>query len=117
MRALIVLLLLTARAHAEDKVCPKPDVDRYLAFFDKLVDIVVADRECDKMAGDVGAHIDANQALVDAANAQKQAGFTLPQDAQDRIHDGVTKMTPNLRACGRNDRLRTAFDKLGFKKT
>ena len=116
MRIALALLLLAGVARADDKPVPKADVDAYLAFFDKLVDIVAGEHDCDKLGAAAGAHVDANQALVDKANRQKADGYALPQDAQDHIKDGVTKMTPSLHRCGKTPSVRAAFDKLGIKK-
>jgi hypothetical protein len=114
MRWVVAIALLAGVARAEDKTVPAADVEKYLAFFDRLVEVVVADgKDCDKMAIDVAAHVDQNQALVDRANQAKRDGFALPQDAADHIRAGVKKMYPGIAACGGKPQVRAAFDKLG----
>lgn len=73
---------------ADDKKQPLSDAEaqRFYAFFDKLVGIVVANKEdCGKMAAGVNAHIDAHQALLKDAAAAKNQGKELPQSVRDKI--------------------------------
>src|SRR5215831_11087342 len=48
------------------------DAQRYLAFFEKLVAVIVANQsDCAKMAAAIDAHVEANQALVKELAAVK----------------------------------------------
>ncbi len=91
----------------------KTDAAKFLAFFDKLTDAVVADKDnCDKMATDVNSIIDANKDLLDMASKAKADGKKLPADAQKHMGDDVQKMGPGLQACAKNDKVNTAFKRL-----
>jgi hypothetical protein len=126
LRALpLALALGTAVAHAQPptKSPPAPaaageemtnaDVQRWLAFFDKLVDAVVADvNNCDKMATDVGRVIDQNKPAIDLARSARNARKKLPLSAQQHMMDGVKKMAPGIQNCGEKDNVKAAFAKL-----
>jgi hypothetical protein len=91
----------------------KADAAKFQTFMDKLADISLGDQDnCDKMAADVSAHIDANKDLVDKANAATKSGAKLPKEAQDRVMATVNRMMPALMKCGPNPKVQAAFDKL-----
>lgn len=116
MRAVAMVLVLAGVALAD----PKPEMSpaetaKWLGFFDKLVDAVVADgTACDKLASHVCALIDANQDALAVARRAKAAGKKLPLAAQQRMLDGVKKMVPAMQACGQRDNVRAAFGKLAL---
>lgn len=77
-------------AKAPDKTAKEAiseaDAEKFVAFFDKLVAIAVANKEdCAKMAAGFNAHIEANQALLKEAHAAKSAGRQLPASAKEKI--------------------------------
>src|SRR5438105_906007 len=112
MKQLFIVLLLTARAFAGDapKEVSAPDAARFLAFFDKIVDTAIADKDnCDKMATDLNAIIDANKDVIAMANKAKADGKTLPADAKKHIGEGVNKMLPAIQGCQSNDKVKAAF--------
>lgn len=83
----------------------KADVDKWVAFFDKTVDIVVVDKaDCTKMAGDLSKHIDANQDLLKKASEAKAKGQTLPKDVQDHMTAGAQKLFTALKEKCMNDK-------------
>ena len=95
----------------------KADVDKWTAFFDKTVDIVVADKaDCNKMAGDLTKHIDANQEILKKAQEAKAKGQTLPKDAQDHMAAGAQKLFTALKEKCLNDKgVQAAIEKFKVK--
>ena len=89
------------------------DVKKFLAFFDKLVDTVVADKDsCPKMAKDVNALIDANQAVLDMARKAKEQGKQLPEDAKNHMMESAKKMMGAMQKCGNDKDVNAAFQRL-----
>jgi hypothetical protein len=80
-----------ADAKADDKAgkrdpLPQATADRFMAFFDKLVEIVVANKDdCTKMAAAVNAHVDANQPLLKEIADAKAANKEPPQAMKDHV--------------------------------
>jgi hypothetical protein len=95
----------------------KADVAKWLAFFDKIVDTVVADKDaCPKMAKDVNALVDANKDLLEKANAAVAAGKKLPEDAQKHMMDSAKKMMPAMQKCGADKDVQAAFMRMTPKQ-
>jgi hypothetical protein len=89
------------------------DVQKWLTFFDKLVNTVVNTQStCDKMATDVNAVMDTNKDAIALAKKAKAQGKKLPADAKAKMLEGVKKMMPGMQNCGSNDKVRAAFAKL-----
>jgi hypothetical protein len=106
---------LAAIAHAEPapKEMAAADVERWLAFWDKLVDTVARSQAtCDKLATEVSSVIDKNKAAVAIAKTARAQGRKLPESAQQHMLDGVKQMVPVMQRCGQHDRVRSAFAKL-----
>ena len=106
-------------AKAEDKPPQEmsaADTQKWVAFFDKLVDTVVAANTCDKLATDVNKLVAANQDAIATAKAAHSAGRKLPQSAQQHMMEGVKKMVPGLQKCGQDDKVRAAFAKLDLTR-
>jgi len=107
-------------AFADAPTAPMPtaemapaDVQKWLTFFDKLVNTVVNTQStCDKMATDVNAVMDTNKDAITLAKKAKAQGKKLPADAKAKMLDGVKKMMPGMQNCGSNDKVRAAFAKL-----
>jgi hypothetical protein len=92
------------------------DVQKWLTFFDKLVNTVVNTQStCDKMATDVNAVMDSNKDAIALAKKAKAQGLKLPADAKAKMLEGVKKMMPGMQNCGSNDKVRAAFAKLDLK--
>ena len=95
----------------------KADVAKWLAFFDKIVDKVVADKDsCPTMAKDVNALVDANKDLLEKANAAVAAGKKLPEDAQKHMMDSAKKMMPAMQKCGNDKDVQAAFMRMTPQK-
>src|SRR4051812_48603910 len=106
-----------APAPAAGKEPSKADVDKFLAFFDKLVDTVVADKDaCPKMATDVNKLIDANQDLLKMGAEAKAKGMQLPKDAQDHMMASTKKMMGGMQKCGNDPEVQKAFQRLDMSK-
>lgn len=105
---------------AEKPAAPKTalteaEAQRFYAFFDKLVSVVVTNKaDCVKMATGVNAHIDASQALLKDANDAKAAGKELPQSVKDKIAKKSTdELLPAMKAkCAADKAVGEAFMRL-----
>jgi len=128
MKLLCTIILALAlpfgvvRADAPKKDAPtdspsKADVDKFLAFFDKLVDTIVADKaDCPKMATDINKLIDSNQDLLKKASEAKAKGQKLPQDAQDHIQEGSKKMIGAItEKCAQDKTVQAAIQRMQVK--
>ena len=91
------------------------EAQRFYAFFDKLVSVVVTNKDdCVKMAAGVNAHIDASQALLKDASDAKAAGKELPQAVKDKISKKSTdELLPAMKAkCASDKAVGDAFMRL-----
>ena len=106
-------------ANADDKPPQEmsaADTQKWVGFFDKLVDTVVKANTCDKLADDVNKLVAVNQDAIGTAKAAHAAGRKLPQSAQQHMMEGVKKMVPGLQKCGQEDKVRAAFAKLDLTR-
>ena len=113
-----------ARAEEAKPKSPDPkavsaaDTEKYLAFFDKVVDTVTADKDdCNKMGDDLGGLFAANNALLEQANANKKAGQKFTKVAQDHLLGGIKKMAPAINKCMANEKVAGAFKTFAGKDT
>ncbi len=89
------------------------DTTKWLAFFDALVTAVAkSSSNCEKMAADINAVVDANKDTIERARVAQTQGKKLPQSAQQRVMDGIDKMVPGLQKCGDDEKVRAAFARL-----
>jgi hypothetical protein len=89
------------------------DLKRFLAFFDKLVDIVVNDKDsCTKMGADLNSLIDANKDLLAMAAQARASGKQLPPDAVKHIQDSMQKMMPGMMNCKDDANVKGAIARL-----
>ena len=108
----------TAKDPAAGKDTSKTDVGpaevkEYLAFFDKFVNYIDVDQnDCDKMAKDLSAHLDASHALLVKAKAAHDAGKTLPESARQHIMSTAPKMAPGVQKCNSNEKVMAALQKI-----
>ena len=95
----------------------KADVDKFLAFFDKLVDVIVANKDsCPAMAAGVNKHIDANADLMKMAAEAKAAGKELPKEAKDHMMASTKKMMGAMQKCGNDPDVQKAFMRMDMSK-
>lgn len=96
-----------------DNTVSQADVDQYLAFFDRFVGVMASDQDdCDKMAKDMGALLDANRAILMKAKAAQDAGKTLPEDARDHMVSAATKVGPGVMKCASNPKIAAVLQKI-----
>ncbi|MBL9013546.1 MAG: hypothetical protein JNL83_05200 [Myxococcales bacterium] len=89
------------------------DVKLFLAFFDKLVDIAVADKDdCKKMAGDLDRHIDANKALLEKAAEAQSKGQKLPDSAREHMMKNVQRLMGAMQKCGADADVQAALNRM-----
>jgi hypothetical protein len=88
--------------------------DKFVVFFDKLVEIAVANKDdCAKMATGVNAHVDANQPLLkDIADAKEQHKEP-PQAMKDHVMKKTRdELQPALANCGQDKAVTAALMRL-----
>jgi hypothetical protein len=110
-----------APAPAPDKaekkeLVPDAEAQRFVAFFDKLVAIVVATQEdCVKMAAGINGHIDANQALLKEMNDSKNKNRELSPAIKEKIQKKVRdELTPAItKKCSTDKGVEAAFNRMG----
>ena len=79
---------------------PAQDVEKFLAFFNKFVDTVVAAKEdCAKLTKDINALIDVNGDMLKKIQEAKAANKDLPQAAKDKMMSRVKEMMPAMQKC------------------
>jgi hypothetical protein len=103
------------KAPAPKTPLTEAESQRFYAFFDKLVSVVVTNKDdCVKMAAGVNAHIDASQQLLKDANDAKAAGKELPQAVKDKIAKKSTdELLPAMKAkCAGDKAVGDAFMRL-----
>lgn len=107
-------------AKADDKAgkkepLPAATAERFMAFFDKLVEIVVANKDdCAKMASAVNAHVDANQALLkeiaDAKASNKEPPAAMKDHVMQKTKD---ELGPAMMAkCSQDKAVMAAFNRI-----
>ncbi|MDB4955236.1 MAG: hypothetical protein JWO36_2805 [Myxococcales bacterium] len=130
LRIFLVLMAMAAAAFADNtppaKDTPAKDapaagptaaeLSQFLAFFDKLVDIIVVDKDnCAKMAPDINAHIDANTEILKKAREANKTNAKLPKEAQDHMTKSSQRMMGAIQKCGNDKGVQTAMMRLNFK--
>lgn len=93
------------------------DVQQFVAFFDKLVDIAVADKDdCKKMSGDLNKHIDDNKALLDKAAEAQSKGQKLPDSVKSHMMDKTKVLMGAMQKCGADKDVQAALSRMGKPK-
>ena len=89
------------------------DVKAFLAFFDKLTDIAVADKDdCKKMAADLNKHIDDNKALLDKAAEAQAKNQKLPDSAKEHMMKNVQRLMGAMQKCGADPGVQAALNRM-----
>jgi hypothetical protein len=105
-----VLALGAGVAHAE---FTKADGDKFVAFFDKLADTVVADKDdCVKMGTDMNAQIDANKDVLAKVDEARKSGKPMAPELRDHLMATSRKMAPAVEKCKGDKNVAAAFTKL-----
>lgn len=86
------------------------DAEKFLGFFNKVVDAMVANQDdCAKLTKEVSSIIDANVELVKKMQDAKAANKDLPADAKQKMLGRVKEMTPALQKCGQDPGFKAAM--------
>ena len=87
------------------------DAQKFVAFFEKLVDIAVGNQnDCAKMASGFHAHIDANQALLKRANEAMSQGKKLPPAARQKVEGKINEFGQAVaKKCGNDKTVQAAL--------
>jgi len=109
----------TAPADTKKAELPPKDVEKFLAFFNKFVDTVVAAKEdCAKLTKDINALIDVNGEMLKKIQEAKAANKDLPQAAKDKMMSRVKEMMPAMNKCGADPGFQAAMKRMeGGKST
>jgi peptidyl-prolyl cis-trans isomerase A (cyclophilin A) len=92
--------LTLAVATAQPGELSTADTAKLIAFFDKLVTAMVAQKDdCAKMAGAIDTLVTANAAMLRVVMKQLAAGKTLPKDADAKLTKLMTNNTAALSKC------------------
>jgi hypothetical protein len=126
MRFLVVVLLVLAAAPAfadSKKQQPKAeeisqaDADKYLAFFTKLTDAIVQNKDnCGRMAAQMNAVIDANQDIIKKVAEEQSAGKKLPKKLEEKMAARTREMIPAMNKCGADTEVRAALKRIDTGK-
>ena len=126
MRFLAVVLLLLAAAPTfadSKKQQPKAeeisqaDADKYLAFFTKLTDAIVQNKDnCGRMAAQMNAVIDANQDIIKKVAEEQSAGKKLPKKLEEKMAARTREMIPAMNKCGADTEVRAALKRIDTGK-
>jgi hypothetical protein len=116
MKFLFGLVLVLAVPFKQAVAAPevsRADMERFLAFFEKLVDTIVADKDnCPKMAGDVNALVDANADLLKKAAEAKASGQKPPADLKERADKTAKRMIDGLGNCMNDKGVQNAIERM-----
>ena len=105
-----VLALGAGVVHAE---MSKADGDKFLAFFDKLANTVVADKDdCPKMGNDMTSLIDANKEILAKVDEARKSGKPMPPEIRDHVMATSRKMAPAIEKCKTDKNVAAAMQKL-----
>jgi hypothetical protein len=105
-------------AASKKEVVSDADAQKFLAFFDKLVSIVVANQDdCTKMAAGINGHMDANQPLIKAANDARSSNKDLPPTVKEKIEKRAKEdFVPALtKKCAQDQGVQNALMRMGAK--
>ncbi len=114
--AVVATSSAVARADEKRDEISQADGEKVLAFFNKFVDAVVANKDhCPQMAKAINTVIDANTDTIKMANEAKAKGKKLPQAIEDKMMARVKEMMPAMRKCGGDKDVKDATKRLEAK--
>ena len=107
-----------AAADKSGETVSDADAQKFVAFFDKLVAIAVANQnDCAKMASGFQAHIDANQALLKQANEAMSQGKKLPPAAKQKVAGKINEFGKAVaKKCGNDKTVQAALMRISPAK-
>ena len=106
------LSIVPSAALADDTMSPDV-VKRFLVFWSKAADGVLADKgDCAKMATDLNALIAANAATIGARDAERKAGKKMPPAAVKQLMGDAGRMEPALQPCKTHADVQAALRKM-----
>jgi hypothetical protein len=115
--ALLVPSVAFADKEGDRKEVTAADAEKFLGFFNKFVDAVVASKDnCPKMATSLNAVVDANLDTVKRANDAKAANQKLPKAIEEKMMARVKEMMPAMQKCGSDKEVQKAIARLEPKK-
>jgi hypothetical protein len=102
-----------APAETKKEEVPAADLDKFLAFYNKFVDMAVAAKEdCAKLTKDASTLIDANADIIKRMQDHKAAGKVLPQAAREKMLSRVKEMMPIMNKCGNDPAFQAIMKKM-----
>ncbi|HEY4241901.1 MAG TPA: hypothetical protein VGM88_18900 [Kofleriaceae bacterium] len=103
---------------APKETISKADAERFMAFFNKLIDVIVTNQaDCPKMATAINSHIDSNAALIKEMNDPKNQNKDVPKEYKDKMDTRVqNEMMPALqKKCMMDKGVQTAMERMAKK--
>lgn len=115
--ALLIALLCPAVALAEgeksDKTISGADAERFLAFYNELVDAVSRSKaDCGALATAVGGVVDKNLPVLEMSWAARKAEKALPNDVRKSMDKRAKEMVTGLRPCLNDSGVKAAFERM-----
>lgn len=117
LAAVVTVAALVAPARAE--VISDADAQRFVAFFEKFIAVVVANQnDCPRMAAGIHAHIDANEALIKQIADAKAHNKQLPPAVKARMEQKIkSELTPALQKCVQDKAVQAALARMDRPKS
>jgi hypothetical protein len=89
------------------------EVERFLAFYNKFVDALVANKDdCNKMAGAINTLVDTNQDMIKKIQQAKADGRDLPKEAKEKILSRVPEVQSSMSKCGMDQKVMAAMKRM-----
>jgi hypothetical protein len=124
-RTLFVLVLASSSAPAVADAPKKPkaeeiaqaDADKYFAFFNKLADAIIANKDnCQRMASAINTIVDANQDIIKKVAEAQSAGKKLPKALEEKMAARTREMIPAMNKCGADPEVKAAIKRIDTGK-
>ena len=92
------------------------DADKFLAFFNKIADAMVANKDdCTKLASSLNGLVDSNADLLKKANESKVSGKKLPKALEDKMNGRIKDMMPAMQKCQNDAGVQNALKRMDGK--
>ena len=136
MLALMAVLVAAGAAHADTPKADKPapgerktadtgktreevpveDAQKFLDFFNKLIDVIVQNKDaCPKMAVGINHLVEANHDLVVRMNEAKASGKRMPKAIEEKMQTRIKEMVPAMQKCGTDKEVQGAIKRMDTK--